>query len=148
MKKLSVLPFLFIFTLSVTFSSVSAEKTNNHDSTGKEQIFDHYLLSEFNNEISKAVEDFYQEESIMIQFDWWDKKYDVVEIDQSEKGHELDYKYNGKKQQFNFVIEFTVLPYTDKLLGTDTITFGVQQDENLENQAKLLNYEHRKPTKN
>lgn len=151
MKKLAILVFLSMLVVSVTFSSTSAEKTNNHDSTGKEQIFDQYLLSEFNNEIFKAIKEFYKDESIMgIQFDCWDKQIDVVEIEQTEKGHELEYNYNGKKEQFDFVIKFTILPYKDKVIGTDTITFGIQEAANMkeENIVKVLNYDHKKPPKN
>lgn len=102
-----------------------AQRSNNHDSVGKEQAVDQLLLSLFNEEINKAVTNYYKSDSINVQYNWWDKDYDVVEVDQTEKGHVLEYTHNGKKQQFAYVIRFTVRPQKDKILGTDTITFGV-----------------------
>lgn len=149
MKRLltMVVVLLCLFT-GFALASAQAQNSNGHDTVGQEQAVDQLLLDLFNQEISNAVTNFYKEDSIHYQFNWWDKDYDVVEVDQSEKGHMLKYDYNGKKQHFSYVIRFTVQPQKDKILGTDTITFGVQQDSNLEPIIKMLNYEHNEPQNN
>jgi hypothetical protein len=144
MKKFLVLTFMIVF-MSVNNISVSASKQHKHDSKGMEQAFDHFMLSQFNDEIGQAVREYYKKESVRNQYDWWDKKNDVVEVFQSEKGRELSHP---------FVIKFNVLSYnSDKMgqLGTDTITFGVSPPEfnkelNEKNLAaakvQLLKFEH------
>jgi Protein of unknown function (DUF3888) len=149
MKKLLFLAFFFT---SMSFSSISvtAENQRKHDTKEMEQAFDHFMLSHFNDEINEAVSNFYKKDSVRIQYNWWDKHYDVVQIDQHEKGRELSHPY---------IVQFTVLTYDDNKtgqLGTDTITFGVTPFEfnremdqrNLAaSKVKLLDYKHNKPTK-
>jgi Protein of unknown function (DUF3888) len=136
--------------LNVNNISVSASKQNKHDSKGMEQAFDHFMLSQFNDEIGQAVRGYYKKETVRIQYNWWDKKKNVVEVFQSEKGSELSHP---------FVIKFNVLSYnSDKMgqLGTYTITFGVSPLEfnnemNEKNLAaakvQLLKFEHHQPNK-
>ncbi|MCQ6275949.1 DUF3888 domain-containing protein [Bacillus sp. V3B] len=147
MKKFLILA-IFIFCTSLVSITVSAENEHNHDSVGMEQAFDNLMVSQFNDEINKAVENFYKKESVRINYNWFDKGYDVVEVSQSEKGRKLSHP---------FVIKFTVLSYDDKKpIGTDTITFGVSptienKDLNKKSIAavnvELLNFQHNKPTK-
>ena len=106
-----------IVSIAFFYNSVNAENSNGHDTVGMEQAMDHLLLSQFREQINTAVKDYYKEESITIQFDWYDKNYDVVEVTQSEKGQQLSHP---------FLVKFTVLSYGAKeKLGTDTMTFGV-----------------------
>ncbi|MYL56655.1 DUF3888 domain-containing protein [Virgibacillus halodenitrificans] len=143
---------LFVIALSVLFllmsyNSVQAENSHKHDSKGMEQVIDHFLLEQFNNKIHNALKNYYKKDSIHFQFDWWAKDYDVIEMQQSEKGQELSHPY---------LIKFTVKSYSEdgKQLGTDAITFGVTpvhknmlKDNNLiPMQVEQLNLEHQKPT--
>lgn len=145
MKKWFVIVVL-VLAFSINSISVSAEEQQHkHDSSGMEQAFDHFMLMQFQNEINLAVKDYYQKESIMIQYDWFDNKYDVVEIFQTEKGRALTHTY---------IIKFTVQSYSEEeLLGTDTITFGVEptyENQQLDEQSlaavkvERLDFEHNK----
>jgi len=58
----------------------------NVDSQGMEQVIDNMMLEQFGNEIQQAVKEYYKKDSIRVQYYWWDKNYDVVEVLQSEKG--------------------------------------------------------------
>lgn len=149
MKKFLVLAILMV-SMCLNNISVSAEKQHKHDSKGMEQAMDHFILDQFTDEMVQAVKDFYKKDSVRIQYNWWDKNYDVVELDQSEKGRELSHPY---------IIKFTVITYdgnkTGKL-GTDTITFGVSplqfnkelDEKNLAaTKVELLNYSHVEPSK-
>ncbi|MFJ7941097.1 DUF3888 domain-containing protein [Peribacillus sp. NPDC096622] len=149
MKKFLVLAILMVSTC-LNNISVCAEKQHKHDSKGMEQAMDHFILDQFTDEMVQAVKDFYKKDSVRIQYNWWDKNYDVVELDQSEKGRELSHPY---------IIKFTVITYdgnkTGKL-GTDTITFGVSplqfnkelDEKNLAaTKVELLNYSHVEPSK-
>ncbi|MCK1993230.1 DUF3888 domain-containing protein [Peribacillus muralis] len=147
MKKLLVITILMV-SMCVHNISVSAEKHHEHDSNGMEQVMDHFILEQFSAELNQAVKDFYKKDSVRIQYNWWDKNYDVVEINQSEKGSELSHPY---------IIKFTVLTYEgNKMgqLGTDTITFGVSpfnkelDEKNLAaSKVELLTYSHGEPLK-
>ncbi|WP_377559076.1 hypothetical protein [Ornithinibacillus salinisoli] len=64
-------------------------------------------MSQFNNKISKTIRVFYKDESVLVQYDWWDEVNNV-------KGRMLEHTYNGQKQQFDYVITFTVLPIKTK----------------------------------
>jgi Protein of unknown function (DUF3888) len=149
MKKLLIFAVI-AFSMGVNYISVNAEPQHKHDSKGMEQVFDHFILDQFGDEMSQAVKDFYKKDSVRIQYRWHNKNYDVVEIDQSEKGHELGHPY---------VIKLTVDTYEGnkmKKLGTDTITFGVSplqfnkefNEKNLAaSKVELLNYSHSEPSK-
>jgi Protein of unknown function (DUF3888) len=149
MKKLLIF-VVVMFSMGMNYISVSAEKQHKHDSKGMEQAIDHFILDQFNDEMVQAVKDFYKKDSVRVQYNWWDKNYDVVELEQSEKGRELSHPY---------VIKFTVLTYEgNKMgqLGTDTITFGVSplrfnkelDEKNLAaSKVELLNYRHGEPSK-
>jgi hypothetical protein len=101
------------------------------------------------DELKQAVTDFYKKDSIRVQYNWWDRNYDVVELDQWEKGNELSHPY---------VIKFTVQTYDGNetgQLGTDTITFGVSpiqfnkemDEKNLAaSKVELLDYSHSEPS--
>ncbi|UOQ92217.1 DUF3888 domain-containing protein [Halobacillus shinanisalinarum] len=151
MKRLliTVIVLLCLFT-GFSFASAQAQNSNGHNTVGQEQAVDQLLLDLFNKEISNAVANYYKKGSISFQYDWWDKDYDVVEVDQSEKGHVLESP---------FVVKFTVMPTKTKhnsrtntttlgpsLGGTDTRTFGVEPGD-LTNgiKIKMLNYEHNEP---
>ena len=81
-------------------SYIQAEKNHQHSSKGQEQVFDNFLLQLYQDEIITAVKDYYNDDSIRIGYDWWDKNYDVVELLQSEKGREYTSSY---------ILKFTVL---------------------------------------
>lgn len=148
MKRLltTVTMFLFLFT-GVVFASAQSQKVNDHDSKGSEQAKDQLMLSLFNEHIDKAVANYYKDDSISFQYNWWDKDYDVVEVDQSEKGHVL---------KSPFEVTFTVEPIKTKqdkqtntitlgpkVGGADTITFGVVPgDVKKEIKVNMLNYKH------
>ncbi|MEG9295925.1 DUF3888 domain-containing protein [Mangrovibacillus sp. Mu-81] len=140
---------IFMLSLCVSSTPVHAEKQHKHDTKGMEQVIDHYILDQFSDELKQAVTDFYKKDSIRIQYNWWDGNYDVVELEQSEKGKQLSHPY---------VIRFTVQTYDGNKtgqLGTDTVTFGVSPiqfnkefDEKNVAAAKvaLLDYSHREPS--
>jgi hypothetical protein len=149
MKRIFVLVILFMLIMSINNNLVSAETQHKHDSKGMEQAIDHFILDQFNDEMVQAVKEFYKKDSVRIQYNWWAKNYDVVELEQSEKGRELSHPY---------VVKFTVLTYDGNnkgQLGTDTITFGVsplqfnkELDEKNLAAAKvvLLNFKHSEPS--
>lgn len=102
------------------------------------------MLSLFEKNIDKAMDNYYEDDSMSAWYDCWDKDYDVVEVDQSEKGHKL---------KSPFIVKFTVMVRNEKQsqVGTDTITFGVVPgDGDITNGAKikLLNYDHNEPKEN
>jgi hypothetical protein len=148
MNKLLILS-IFMVSLCVSSIPVHAEKQHKHDSKGMEQVFDHFILDQFSDELKQAVIDFYKKDSIRIQYNWRDGNHDVVELEQSEKGNELSHPY---------VIKFTVQTYDGNKkgqLGTDTVTFGVspiqfnkKYDEKNLAAAKvdLLDYSHSEPS--
>ncbi|MGG3642016.1 DUF3888 domain-containing protein [Bacillus gobiensis] len=149
MKKLTCV-IIVLLVLCSSFTSIQAQNSNKHDSKGHEQVLDHFMLELFSDEIRDAVANFYNEEvgtsdSILIMYNWNAKDYEVVEIDQTEKGHILENSY---------VVKFTVVPQKNKILGTDSITFGVEpsnynprnkKEDNLV--IKMLRYEHKDPPK-
>ncbi|WLR42581.1 DUF3888 domain-containing protein [Bacillus carboniphilus] len=137
---------LFIsLIIMMTTVAVHAEKEHKHDSKGMEQAVDNFLLSQFNDELNQAVKDYYKKESVIFTLDWWNDHYDVVQVDQWEKGREKNHPY---------LFTFTVLPYDEhngEKLGTDTITFGVAPlydecaDKNFAaSEVELINYKHKK----
>lgn len=137
MKKFTCV-IIVLLILCSSFTSVQAQTSNKHkhDSKGPEQALDHFMLELFGDEIRNAVTKQYNDDSIFVSYDWWNKDYDVVEIDQSEKGHKLENSY---------VVKFTVKPGNK---GTDTITFGVEPPRNNEKlEINLLRYEHKAPLK-
>lgn len=148
MKRLLIFS-LILLSLCVYYIPANAEKQHKHDSKGMEQAIDHFILDQFTDELNQAVSDYYKKDSIRVQYNWRDEKYDVVELDQWEKGNELSLPY---------VIKFTVQTYDDDQrgqLGTDTVTFGVSPfqfnqefDERDLAAAKveLLDYTHREPS--
>lgn len=101
--------FLIIISIGVIYTSVNseekgnAEKQHKHDSEGMEQAVDHFILDKFSDESNQTVRDFYKKDVIRVQYNWWDENYNVVELDQSEKGNELTYPY---------VIKITVIHMT------------------------------------
>ncbi len=146
MKKLLILA-AFIISMTVFDPSVNAEKKQHkHDSVGMEQVFDHFMLSQFNDQIRKALEDFYETESITFQYNWFEESYDVVEMLQTEKGRELSHP---------FIVKFTVVTYSEKeKLGTDTITFGVSslvnkklKDDLVAVKSEQIKFDHNEPKK-
>lgn len=142
MKKVMFACMVALLTLGSNFGTTYAQNLNQHDSKGQEQAFDQLLLSLYNEQISNAVANHYKNDSIHFQFDWWNKNYDVVEVDQTEKGHRL---------QSPFVVKFTVIPAKKDgtQLGTDTIILGIAPDveDSKQTDVKLLNYVHRDPPK-
>ncbi|MBT2680068.1 DUF3888 domain-containing protein [Bacillus sp. ISL-35] len=119
MKKLLVFLAL-IMVICVSNVSAQSYQKHKHDSKGMEQVMDHFLLDQFHDEIAQALKGYYKNESIRIQYNWWDKNYDVVEIDQWEKGNELSHPY---------IVKFTIQSYGEEgQLGTDTITFGASPE--------------------
>jgi hypothetical protein len=150
LKKLLLLFGIVIFSIGVKDLHVSAEKQHKHDSQGMEQAMDHFILSQFHDEMMQAINDYYKKE-VRVQYNWWDKNYDVVEIDQFEKGNELSHP---------FILKFTVETYHREKkgrLGTDTITFGVtplefnkgMDQKNLAaSKVEFLNFTHMEPNKN
>jgi Protein of unknown function (DUF3888) len=147
MNKL-LLVTMFMLSLCVPSMTVHAEK-HKHDSKGMEQAVDQFILSQFSDELKQAVTDFYKKDSVRMQYNWRDRNYDVVELDQWEKGNELSHPY---------VIKFTVQTYDGNKkgqLGTDTITFGVspiqfnkEMDEKdlAASKVELLDYSHSEPS--
>jgi Protein of unknown function (DUF3888) len=117
---------------------------HRHDSEGMEQASDHLYLALFDSRIRNAIADYYKDESIHWQYNWQARDYDVVEVDQTEKGHVLAKPY---------VVKFTLLTYKDsKALGTDSVSFGVSPGDTLspnettqKTQIELLDFQHRKP---
>jgi hypothetical protein len=110
---------------------------HKHDSKGMEQVSDHLMLTLFDEQITSAITNYYKDDSIQVQYNWWDKNYDVVEVDQAEKGNSLPKP---------FVIKFTILAYKNsKFLGTDTIKFGVTPrygTKTSKPKIELLGYNH------
>ncbi|MEH7511375.1 DUF3888 domain-containing protein [Gottfriedia acidiceleris] len=150
MKKFWVLPILMIY-LNCSTLSVRAEIRHKHDSQGMEQVLDNFMLEQFNDEIVQALKEFYKNDSISYVYNWWDKNYDVVEIEGFRPNRNLSHSY---------IVRFTVLTYENKekgkRLGQDTVTFGVSpllfnKEMNKRNLAaskvKLLSIKHSKPSK-
>ncbi|MGJ7910465.1 DUF3888 domain-containing protein [Neobacillus sp. LXY-1] len=114
---------------------------NAKGSKGKEPS-NNFMLSLLSKDIQLAVSNYYKEEnvsvgspdSIFIKYGHDDNK-GVVEIFQSEKGHELPNSY---------VVKVNITPQKKGMLGRDTITFGIepenQQDKGIE--INMLDYKH------
>ncbi len=148
MKKLLIFALLLL-SLCVYYTPANAENQHKHDSKGMEQAIDHFILDQFTDELNQAVTDYYKKDTIRVQYNWWDKNYDVVELDQSEKGNQLSHPY---------VIKFTVQTYDGNKkgqLGTDTITFGVSpvqfnkefdEKDLAASKVELLDYTHGEPS--
>ena len=151
MRKL-ICVFVALLAFGTNILPVQAEKNHQHSSKGQEQIFGNFFLKLYQDEISTAVKGYYNDDSIRIGYDWWDKNYDVVELLQSEKGREYTSSY---------LLKFTVLTYSayvpkekTKYLGIDTITFGVEpilnnKELNPKGQpvVKFINFQHNNPPK-
>ncbi|UOY92804.1 DUF3888 domain-containing protein [Ectobacillus sp. JY-23] len=148
MKKLLIFA-LFLLSLCVYYIPANAEKQHKHDSKRMEQAIDHLILDQFTDELNQAVANYYKKDTIKIQYNWWNKNYDVVELDQSEKENQLGHPY---------VIKFTVQTYDGnkkEQLGTDTVTFGlspVQFNKEFDQKdlaavkVELLDYTHVEPS--
>ncbi|MDG4656303.1 DUF3888 domain-containing protein [Ectobacillus antri] len=149
MKKLLIFA-LFLLSLCVYYIPANAEKQHKHDAKGMEQTIDHLILDQFTDELNQAVANYYKKDTIRIQYNWRNKNYDVVELDQSEKRDQLGHPY---------VIKFTVQTYDGnkkEQLGTDTVTFGVSpvqfnkefvQKDLAAVKVALLDYTHVEPSK-
>ncbi|WP_285767456.1 hypothetical protein [Peribacillus sp. SI8-4] len=144
----AVAPFL---ALCIHTLPVQAEKNHHHNSQGQEQVIDNFLLELYQDEIINAAKDYYKDDSVSINFNWIDKKYDVVEMLQSQKGEVYSNAY---------ILKFTILTYSSNgpkeqsCLGTDTITLGI--DPILNNKefnpkkepvVKFLSFQHNAPPK-
>lgn len=147
MKKLLVLCGLSFLMWN---HPVSAKEAPSYDVKGMEKAIDHMIVDQFQDELQDAVADFYKRDSVELQYDWKEQRYDVVELEQSKDGHKLQYPY---------VVTFNVLVYDSKKnarIGTDTLTFGVvpvtsketaKKQGKMFSVAKLLNYRHAEPLK-
>jgi hypothetical protein len=141
---IAMIASLFIFSNLGMNASAETRPKHKHDSTGMEQASDHLYLDLFGSRIRKAITNHYKDDSIHWQYNWRAKDYDVVEVDQTEKGHILAAPY---------VIKFTVVTYKDsKALGTDSISFGVSPGDSLspherdqKTKIELLDFQHQDP---
>jgi hypothetical protein len=135
MKYLSVGMFIGMLAFGSTTFTASAEGTNSTEASN------YFMLSLLSKDIQEAVSNYYKEEnvsvgnpdSIFIKYGHDDNR-GVVEVLQSEKGHELASSY---------VVKVKITPQKKGMLGRDTITFGVEP----ENQTKgikinMLDYKH------
>jgi hypothetical protein len=136
MKKLLCVG-LVIGLLTVGGYTFTVHAQNSND----EQVSDYLILSILRDEMQKAVADYYQNDvgigadgdtqtSIFIKYEH-DNNKDLVEVLQSEKGHELEYSY---------VVRVNITPQKNGDLGRDTITFGIETEPELS--VKMLNYKH------
>ncbi|KSU63672.1 hypothetical protein AS034_05340 [[Bacillus] enclensis] len=139
MKRILALVTITVLLTSLVYTSVSAEKLSQHDS---EQVTDYFILSAFQNQIGKAVSDYYKNDSVTVTYLHPSQK-DLVQVFQSEKGTDLGYPY---------VVKVTVNSSDGtKRLGTDTITFGTSTP--LENKdvnvaaitTKVIDFKHNAP---
>ncbi|NQD65722.1 DUF3888 domain-containing protein [Bacillus haikouensis] len=139
MKKILILTTSIILISSLFYISVYAENTPQHDS---DQAADYFMLSAFQNQIDKAVSDYYKNDSVTVTYSHPSQK-NLVQVFQSEKGYDLGYPY---------VVKITVHSSDGtKRLGTDTITFGTStplenQDENVAAiTTKMIDFKHAPP---
>lgn len=139
MKRILVLVTLTILISSIFYTSVYAKKPHQHDT---DKATDYFMLSAFQNQIDKALSDFYKNDSVTVTYLHPSQK-DLVQVFQSEKGNDLGYPY---------VVKVTVNSSKGtKRLGTDTITFGTSIP--LENQdvnvtaitTKVIDFKHTAP---
>ena len=72
--------FVALLAFGINILPVQAEKNHQHNSKGQEQVFDNFFLQLYQDEILTAVKDYYNDDSIRIGYDGWDKNYDVVEL--------------------------------------------------------------------
>ncbi|WP_371018655.1 DUF3888 domain-containing protein [Pseudalkalibacillus sp. JSM 102089] len=135
---LGILSLCLIIGVAFAASNGSDQVQAQNYTKDQKQPLEQLLLTLFNQKIDEAVANYYNDDSLYIQW----VKDNVVEVDQSEKGHTLEYTHNGKKQQFGYVVKFTVRPQKDKILGTDTITFGVQPGAGVEPTIEMISYDH------
>ncbi|WP_043933849.1 DUF3888 domain-containing protein [Bacillus sp. EB01] len=144
MKKILIIAIVIV-SLTGFYYSANAEKPQQYSGKDTTQVFEHYLYSQFNFQINKAVNDHYTEDIRNVQYPPPTQKR--VMLQQSEKGGELSHPY---------VVEFTVKPYSEKgkLLGTDTIKFGISTldfQEPGENMSavkyEMIDYKHSEPRK-
>jgi opacity protein-like surface antigen len=138
-KRILALATITVLVSSIFYTSVYAEKPHKHDS---DKATDYFMLSAFQNQIDKALSDYYKNDSITVTYLHPSQK-DFVQVFQSEKGNDLGYPY---------VVKVTVNSSEGaKRLGTDTITFGISTS--LENQdvnvtaitTKVIDFKHTAP---
>ncbi|MDZ5713826.1 DUF3888 domain-containing protein [Jeotgalibacillus haloalkalitolerans] len=146
-KRLIVLALFLTLVATVGFTSrdkIQAENNTENYANRSQQVQNHFMVSLFQEEIQKAVSNYYESEvgtsskdAIQIMYHWWEENYKVVEVLQTEKGQNLENSY---------VIKFTIVPQRKEQLGTDTITFGVEpKSAQNELEVKMLKYEHKAP---
>lgn len=126
-KKIKKFIGLFVFLiLSLNLTTANAKTPDR---------FDYLILSLMNKEIGNAVANYYKDDSARVQYHWT-KDYDVVELDQTEKGHTL-------KALFEVKIHIKV-ENNNNVLGVDTLTFGITPKPiGEESKIELLNYKHK-----
>jgi hypothetical protein len=140
-KYLSVGMIIGMLALGGTTFTASAKGSNSTEPSNN------FMLSLLSKDIQEAVSNYYKEEnvsvgnpnSIFIKYGHDDNR-GMVEILQSEKGHELASSY---------VVKVKITPQKKGMLGRDTITLGVEP----ENQTKgininMLDYKHTAVSKN
>jgi hypothetical protein len=138
-KRILFLATTTVLISSLFYISVYAEKPHYHDS---DKVADYFMLSAFQNQIDKALSDYYKNDSVTVTYLHPSQK-DLVQVFQSEKGNDLGYPY---------VVKVTVNSSEGtKRLGTDTITFGTSiplenQDVNVTTIAsKVIDFKHTAP---
>jgi hypothetical protein len=134
-KYLSVGMMIGMLALGSTTFTASAKGSNSKEPSNN------FMLSLLSEDIQEAVSYYYKEEnvsvgspdSIFIKYGHDDKK-GVVEVLQSEKGHELPNSY---------VVKVKITPQKKGMLGRDTITFGVEPENQTKGiEVNMLDYKH------
>ena len=121
-----------------------------YSSKEKNQVFGHFIIDLYQDEIMKALKEYYKDSEIN-GFGLPSKQYNIVSIysnkDQRLKGLE----------KYSYVLKITLFPASSngKFLGTDTLYFSVEPSrQSMKNLPKeyppieLIRYEHSKSSKN
>lgn len=121
--------WIFIFALLLLGTNIDSAdaKTANK--------LDNLILSLMNEPIEKAVTAYYKDDTARVQY-YGAKGNNVIDVDQSEKGHNL--------KAFHVVKVHIRAENNHKILGNDTLTFGVTPTAapNLGTKIELLSYDH------
>lgn len=140
-KFLGVGLMIGILALGSTTFTVSAKGSESKEPSNN------FMLSLLSEDIQEAVSNYYKEEnvsvgspdSIFIKYGHDDNR-GVVEVLQSEKGHELPNSY---------VVKVKITPQKKGMLGRDTITFGVEPEIQTKGiEVNMLDYQHTAVLKN
>lgn len=123
MKKILTLLSIIFLTTSVVTPLANAEghhKHHNHKMHGMHEAFNQFLFDQFDQEINKAVSNFYKKDSMQVKYHTnGQHPHAMVKIEQSKEENKLSHPYI-----LTFIVNTYEADQTEPI-GIDKISFGV-----------------------